>query len=138
MALPPTIQTIVSLIGHGPAMALVRELGGQNFRVPASDKSDNWAYLVEIIGPNEAKWIVQRFRGEEVYIALCNDALRADRDRRMITRYDALLREGNSSRGAVSILVREFRPISNRTVEKIVNGPMPSAAPEMVVQGQLF
>lgn len=138
MALPQTIQTIVELIGHADAMALVRELGGRDFRVPASKGGANWEYLVEIVGPSSAAKVLERYRGEEVYIALCERALKADRNRRMIARYDALLAQGHSSRGAVSILVGEFRPISNRTVEMIVNGPVPSAAPEMVSQGQLF
>lgn len=138
MALPTTIQTIVSLIGHGPTMELVRELGGNDFRFPSSRESANWEYLVEILGERLAGRLVERFRGEEVYIALCTQAVKADQHRQMIARYDTLLAEGHSSRGAVSILVREFRPISNRTVERIVNGPAPSAQPEMVVQGMLF
>lgn len=65
--------------------------------------------------------------GEPIYIALCAAALRADRDRRMVKRYDELLRNGHSGQGAVSVIVREFAPISNRTVEKIVNSPLPDA-----------
>ena len=138
MALPSTVQTIVGLIGHGQAMTLVRELGGQDFRFPTSQKSANWEHLVEIVGYRSARSLVAHFGGEEIYIPLCDRSLRDDRNRRMIARYDALLVQGHSSRGAVSILVQEFRPISNRSVEKIVNGPVPSQAPEMVTQGQLF
>lgn len=138
MALPSTIQTIVDIIGHGPAMELVRALGGQNFRFPARRDGANWEALVEIIGERMAIKLQTRFAGTETYIAVCQLALRADRNRRMIARYDALLREGHSSRGAVSILVQEFRPFSYRGIEKIVNGPVPSAAPEMATQGSLF
>lgn len=138
MALPATIQTIVDLIGHGATMALVDELGGQEFRFPVGKSSDKWAYLVEIVGAGRAEKLVGRFGGDAVYIALCVEALRADRNRKMIRRYEALLREGHSGRGAVSVLVQEFRPISYRTVEKVVNGPAPDALPEMVTQGQLF
>lgn len=138
MALPPTIQTIVELIGHGAAMDLVRELGGREIRVPAGKQGDTWEYLVEILGPQKAARFHERFRGDELYIALCDRALKADRNRRMIARYEALIAQGYSSRGAVGILVGEFRPISYRTVENIVNGPAPSAAPEMVTQGNLF
>jgi hypothetical protein len=138
MALPATIQTIVSIIGHGPAMEIVRAFGGQDFRFPARPVGANWEALVEIIGERLAGKLQAHFPGDEVYIALCDRALRADRDRRMIARYEALLSEGHSSRGAVSILVQEFRPIANRTVEKIVNGPVPSTVPEMETQGSLF
>ncbi|MFZ2269068.1 MAG: hypothetical protein WAV95_15945 [Azonexus sp.] len=138
MALPATIQTIVKLIGHGDAMALVRELGGQEFRFPMAKNSEKWEYLVEIVGPLSAGNLLATFSGSVVYIALCTNALRDDRDRRMIDRYERLLRERHSSRGAISILVQEFRPISNRTVRKIVNGPTPSMASELVAQGNLF
>lgn len=139
MALPATIQTIVGLIGYGQTMALVGDLGGQDFRFPAagSRQSANWEHLFELVGPRDADRLVRHFDGSEVYIAQCHRALKADRNRKMIARYDALLQDGHSSRGAVSVLVREFK-LSNRQVEKIVNGPMPSAAPEMVAQGSLF
>lgn len=137
MALPKTIQTIVELIGHADAMALVRELGGREIRVPATKAGATWEYLVEIVGPTSAARLWERYRGTELYIALCTRALKADRNRLMITRYDALLAQGHSSRGAVGILVGEHR-ICYRSVEMIVNGPVPSAAPEMVSQGQLF
>ena len=50
MNLPAVIQEIVGIIGHGPAMDLVRAFGGQELRVPKTDASDTWAALVEIIG----------------------------------------------------------------------------------------
>lgn len=57
------------------------------------------------------------------------------RHRRLIARYEARLAEGLSSCSAVTVLVREFR-LSNRQIEKIVNGPSPvGVAMEMVVQG---
>ena len=138
MALPNTIQTIVSIIGHGPTMSLVSEFGGRDIRFPSRRDGDNWEALVEIVGEAHAKRLCERFNGDEVYIALCANAVRHDRNCRMIKRYDALLSQGYSSRGAVGILTQEFRPISNRAVENIINSPSPSMAPEMVQQGQLF
>lgn len=136
-ALPQVIQEIVRLIGHGPAMALVREFGGQEPRIPKAEGSDTWAALVEVIGEPATRLLARAFGGEPLYIALCDKALKADRNRRMIARYEKLLRQGHSSRGAVSVLVREFRPICNRQVEKIVNAPLPEA-PGVAVQGVLF
>lgn len=137
MSLPAVIQEIVGIIGHGPAMELVRAFGGQELRVPKTDASDTWAALVEIIGEPLTRELAAVFGGEPVYIALCDRALRADRNRKMIARYERLLAEGHSSRGAVSVLVREFRPISNRQVEKIVNGQMPEPS-AVAVQAVLF
>jgi hypothetical protein len=138
MALPPTIQTIVGLIGHSNTMALVRELGGDKFRFPTCKQGDKWEALLEIVGPRAAAVLANYFGGDDVYIALCVDAVRADRHRAIIARYSALLAEGHSGRGATSVLVQEFRPISYRTIEKVVNGPAPDEVSEMVTQGSLF
>ncbi|MDR2186868.1 MAG: hypothetical protein LBE62_02315 [Azonexus sp.] len=138
MALPPMIKAIADLIGYGLAMNLVRELGGQDFRFPAAAGGAAWEALVEIVGPQAAEKLVGRFRGEEVYIALCEQSIKDEQRQKMIGRYEALLKAGHSGRGAVSVLVREFRPISNRTVEKIVNGPLPETIPGLAAQGSLF
>ena len=55
----------------------------------------------------------------------------------MIARYEKLLAQGHGSRGAVSVLVREFRPISNRQVENIINSPLPEPS-AVAPQGALF
>lgn len=137
MALPATIQTIVRLVGHAKAMALVHDLGGQSYRFPVSRTSDVWEHLVELIGARAAEILCHEFGANEVYIALCNQAIKADRNRSMIARYESLLAAGHSSRGAVSVLVREYR-MSNRQIENIVNGPAPGAVNELVTQGSLF
>ena len=136
--LPEVIQEIVRLVGHSHAMALVHAFGGQELRIPKTEASDTWAALVEVIGePATRKLAAGLGGGEPIYIALCARAVKADRNRRMIERYDDLLREGHSGRGAVSVLVREFAPISNRWVEKIVNAPVPEVA-GLQIQPELF
>ena len=136
--LPEVIQEIVRLIGHSHAMALVLAFGGQELRIPKTEMSDTWAALVEVIGEAATRKLSAGLGGgEPIYIALCARAVKADRNRRLIERYDDLLREGHSGRGAVSVLVREFAPISNRWVEKIVNAPMPEVA-GLQIQAELF
>lgn len=138
MALPAVIQEIIGVIGHGPTMALVHAFGGQELRIPKGEGNDTWAALVEVIGEAATRALSAAFSGgEPIYIALCHRALLADRNRRMIARYEQLLREGHSGRGAVSVIVREFRPISNRQVENIVNAPTPEPA-GLALQSQLF
>lgn len=138
MLLPPTIREIVRLIGYGPAMALVRAFGGQELRIPRGEGSDTWAALCEVIGEPATRRLAATYSGgEPLYIALCYRAMLADRNHRMVARYDALLAEGHSGRGAVSVIVREFGPICYRQVEKIVNAPLPEAAPAGG-QGALF
>lgn len=138
MALPAVIQEIIQLIGHAKAMALVREFGGQELRIPRSEMGDTWAALAEVIGEKAMAILANSFGGgDPLYIALCHLALKQDRNREMIARYEHLLKQGHSGRGAVSVLVREYGPISYRQVEKVVNSPLP--APSAVVeQGQLF
>lgn len=135
--LPPTIQEFVSAIGHTKTMELVREFGGQNLRIPRTEGSDTWAALVEVIGERAAQVLADRFGGDDpIYIAKCAQAIRADRNRKLIARYERLLKEGHSSTGAVSILVRESK-LSYRQVENIINQPLP-APTEMALQGALF
>ena len=138
MSLPAGILEIIEVIGHGKAMLLVHEFGGQELRIPRTEGSDTWAALAEVVGERAMERLAAAFGGgDPLYIALCQQALKQDRNRKMIARYEMLIKEGHSGRGAVSILVREFRPISNRQVEKIINSPMP--APSAVAeQGQLF
>ena len=135
--LPEVIQEIIRCIGHAKAMALVHEFGGQEIRIPKTESTDTWAALVEVIGERSTRKLAAEMGGgEPIYIALCTRAVKADRNRRIIERYDQLLIQGNSARGAVSILVREFAPISNRWIEQIVNAPVP-VVPELV-QASLF
>ena len=133
MALPAVIQEVIRYIGHSNAMALVSAFGGQELRIPKTEGKDIWAALVEVIGEKSTIALSKGFSGgEPIYIALCSKGIREERNRRMIERYDALLRNSYSGRGAVSVIVREFAPISNRWVERIVN----SATPEPSVRNK--
>jgi Mor family transcriptional regulator len=136
MALPPVIGEIIRLIGHGKAMALVHEFGGQNLRFPKGEGGDLWAALAEVIGEHATKALCAALGGEEVYIAFCLLALKQDRNRKMISRYEKLIKQGHTSRGAVSVLVREHK-LSYRQIEKIINAPMPEPS-TVALQAQLF
>lgn len=137
MTLPASIQEIVALIGHARAMALVREFGGQELRIPRSPASDTWAALAELIGEPATAALCAGLAGIETrYIAKCERPLKLDRNRRIVAHYDKLLRDGHSSRGAVSILVREFR-LSYRQIEAIVNAPTPAPS-AVAAQVELF
>lgn len=137
MSLPAVIQQIVEVIGHTKTMALVQEFGGQELRIPASDASDTWHALSEIIGERAMERLSKAFcEADKIYIAFCAKALRDERNRKMIARYERLIQENHTTRGAVSVLVREFR-LNYRQIERIVNAPLP--APTAVeTQGQLF
>lgn len=137
MSLPVVILQIIDVIGHAKTMALVQEFGGQEIRIPASDKSDTWHALAEVIGERAMERLAKAFsREDKIYIAFCQKALRDERNRKIVARYDKLLSEGYSGRSAVSILVREFR-LNYRQIEKIVNSPLPEPS-AVAEQGQLF
>lgn len=136
MALPAVIEEIIRIIGHGPTMELIRAFKRRELRIPRTETPAMFAALAEVIGEPAARALVRAYGGEELYIACCHRAVLDDRNRRLIARYDALLGEGHSGRGAVSILVGEY-DICYRRIEKIVNSPapQPSATP---VQPSLF
>ena len=138
MALPAVIQWLVETIGHGPTMALVREFGGQELRIPCADGNDTWAALVEVIGERAMKKLAAAVSVAkcEIYIAKCERALKQDRNRQIIARYEKMLRDGHSGRGAVSMLVREFK-LSYRQIENIVNASLPEPS-NVTLQAQLF
>ncbi|MBI2278164.1 MAG: hypothetical protein HYU74_12490 [Dechloromonas sp.] len=137
MTLPVIIQDIIQVIGHTKTMALVQEFGGQELRPPRTEDSEIWAAFAEVIGERATKRFAEAFQGvDKMYIAFCEKAMRLDRNRKMIARYEKLIKEGHSGRGAVSILVREFR-INYRQVEKIINSPLPEPS-TVSEQGQLF
>jgi len=119
-------------------MDMVREFGGQVIRFPKTEGGDIWAALEEVIGARATRTLCDTYGGEEdIYVPLCDRAIRAERNRQLIARYEDLVAHGHSSRGAISVLVREFRPISNRQVINIINAPTP--APSLTdTQGSLF
>ena len=137
MALPGNAQLIVDAIGFNSAMAFIRETGGRHFRFPVGKGSAQWEHLVELVGEKAAEKLIRLFGGTDMYIPCCYRAIKAERNRRLVTRYESLLKQNYSARGAVDILVPEFG-ISNRMIFIIVNGPAPAQMPEMAEQGQLF
>lgn len=125
MSLPAVIQEIVRAIGHGKTMLLVKEFGGQEITVPKTENSATWAALAEVIGERAMEKLAVAFSDAgPLYIAKCAQAMRDDRNRAMVSRYEKLLKDGHSCRGAVSILVRDHG-LCNRAVENIVNSPLP-------------
>lgn len=137
MSLPAVIQDIIGVIGHAKTMALVQEFGGQELRIPASDASDTWHALAEVIGERAMERLSKAFAKEgKIYIAFCQKALRDDRNRKIVARYEKLIKEGHTSYGAVSILVQEVR-LSYRQIENILNAPLPEPS-AVAEQGQLF
>jgi len=139
MALPKIVQRLIVLIGHTKTMALIDAFGGQTIRFPRDETTALFEALVETIGRSATLILAAELGGwqaDEYYIPFCRAAIRADRNRTIINRYDALLAGDHSCRGAISVLVREFK-LSNRQIQKIVNQPLPAPS-EAAAQGALF
>jgi hypothetical protein len=138
--LPESVQNLVRLIGFGLTMKMVNEMGGERLHIPRRPEGGEYDWLVDVLGEGAAEVVQKQYRGENLYIPFCARALIADRDRLVIARYEAFLKAGYSGRAASRLIRRDpqFRGISYRTIQKIVNRPAPPGMPEMVVQGTLF
>lgn len=89
--LPATAQYLVEVMSLQATIDLVDAFGGDDLKVPqvVNGESRMWSALVEIIGPSEAKKLVERCGGTSVYVPTCHMALLRHRNRDIVTRYDA-------------------------------------------------
>lgn len=135
MNLPPVIRDLVSLIGiEAVVLLLEAQMLGCEWRISKTRDSDWYREWSDIIGDGLADKVVVSWGGQDIYFPNCKAALIAERNRKMIVRYEQLLGEGQSSRRAVRQLCRSFK-LSDRTVEKIINSPVPDATPQEVQLG---
>lgn len=90
MNLPKQIHDIAELCGFESALALVKHFGGTRLKVPKGIMSGTTkAVLENIMGGDAAAKFMAVYGGEELAIAKCAAALRAERDQRIIDDYDA-------------------------------------------------
>lgn len=89
--LPKSAQRLVDVIGLDSTIRLVRAEGGNELRIPGTvvGHSQMWERLVEIVGTDMAKLMVEYFGDTRVYVPTCAAALRQVRNRDIIRRYDA-------------------------------------------------
>ncbi len=89
--LPEVVQQLNALIGLDATIALVKEEGGNELRLPSvvDGSSPMWARLVEIVGHNAAELLVRCWPDTRLYVPMCSPALRAQRNRDIVQRYDA-------------------------------------------------
>lgn len=128
--LPPIIEQLVSLIGIDAVQALVEaRLLGYRQRVGRSRDCEWWREWADVVGDGAADTVMHAWAGEDIYFPACYDAVRAERNRQIVARYDALIAEGTSARRAVRQLCRAFR-LSDRQIESIVNRPVTAATDE--------
>ena len=125
--LPPLIEQLVALIGLEAVQALVdARLLGYRQRIGRTRDCEWWREWAEVIGDGPTDTVMRAWAGQDVYFPACSDAVRAERNRRLVADYDALLAAGTSARRAVRRLCRQYR-LSDRMVEQIVNRPVAEA-----------
>lgn len=126
--LPATALNLSRIIGTEATLKMVAEFGGTEYRVPRREfgpRSERFTELIELIGEENAHAVKAEYAGEDgVYIPRCLKAMMALRNRKMVTEFDELIRT-NSARSSFATLARRYY-LSNRQVEKIVDGKMQS------------
>ena len=122
--LPETVRDIADVIGIEGACTLVDAFGGGEVHFPSRKNPEAPVFqeLVDVIGEDAARLLLQRYEGEPVYIARCASFWREVRNMNIVAEYDKLT-ASMSGRKATLLLVRLFG-VSNRSIEKIVGSPL--------------
>ncbi|MEO5363431.1 MAG: hypothetical protein H7838_07385 [Magnetococcus sp. DMHC-8] len=120
--LPPTLQELIRVTGLTAAMELSVRYGGtelsvpDNFEPPLSQKARE---LVDVIGSESARRLIQHYANEKLYIPKGDKALRCARNRLIEKEYDA----GSITTARLALKYR----LSERQVRAILNKtPQPS------------
>lgn len=89
--LPATARRLVEVIGLDATIDLVKMYGGDEPVIPSvvGGNSRVWAQLEECIGPEAAAALVREFGNTPIYVPFCSAALRAARNREIVSAYDA-------------------------------------------------
>ena len=121
--LPRSVRDIVELVGLTPALALVSAYPGCYIKVPKGIRADGvmCSRLIAIMGLDAAETFIATYAGERMLIPRCVQAVRDERDRRIIADYD---KGTGVDKLAVNHLltVRQIRTILKRTPGEGVNG----------------
>lgn len=111
-----TVKMLISLIGEAAALRMmdVKNFGGGRFDFPKSEVglgAQTFAALAEVVGMANAQRLCKHFGGECLYIPNLSNHYREERNRRIVTAYNA----GSTVRE----LMREHE-ISDRWVHHIL------------------
>lgn len=107
--LPESLREIREVIGWPATMQLVRERGGLPVMVPKTMRADH--PLAQLLGIEAAGRLSAIYGGEVIKIPRAISALRCNRDREILRRYDAGER--------LAALAREYH-LDLRTIERII------------------
>ena len=121
--LPPIIEQLAGIIGIEAVNALMEaRLLGYRQRIGRTQDCEWWREWADVIGDGPTDAVMRQWGGDHVYFPACSDAIRNERNRQIVARYDTLLASGLSARRAIRVMCREYG-LADRTLEKIVNRP---------------
>ncbi len=122
--LPRVIRQIVDAVGVAVALQLVETFGGATYRVPMRKNEAGEAQfqrLARVIGEAAAMRLVEVFGGQELYFAMCAEALRELRNREIRAEFDRLTQtERMAAMRAVAEMAPRYRK-SDRQIWRILN-----------------
>lgn len=117
--LPTQIVELIELIGFDNTMTLVNKFGGLSFEMPHSTNTTNGQRLVRELGADVAEVLIDRYRGDSIYINNC-DALRVYlRNQALVGAILARMETGVSQYQAIQEIAPEFG-ITERRVYDIL------------------
>jgi hypothetical protein len=115
--LPESAQEIALIIGVENLERFIKEFGGTTFKF---SKGRNFTHLKNVIGEESAEKIQKFFANEEVYIPLCQTALRVLRNYRIKADFIYYTqKQGLSGRKSMLHLAPKYQ-LSNRTLWEII------------------
>jgi hypothetical protein len=120
--LPPVIIEIAEIIGYESTQELVSKMGGVTFSIVRGVREFSqirYNMLINVIGEDKAKLLIERFNGEEIYIPSCVEAFKNYRCEMFLNELKTQLKSGKSLRLAITELCPRFE-ISDRTAWRLL------------------
>lgn len=115
--LPPQIVELSELIGFEKTMTLVKKFGGLSFEMPHSANTANGQRLVRELGAEVAQVLIDRYKGDKLYINNC-DALRVHlRNHALVANIVSKMETGVSQHRAIQETALEFNITERRTYD---------------------
>lgn len=125
--LPASVLELIDQIGSAAALRLVQTRGGTLLRVPVAWREHSPARdaLVELIGEPAAAALIAAYPGQRLAIPRCAQALRDERDARIIAAYSAGV--------AVSTLARQHQ-LTERQIRHLLKRCPPATGIDLAPQ----
>lgn len=118
-ALPEVFKDMARVIGQDDTFAVLKAVGGQRLRIPATEDSEIFRNIAAVVGEEKTRLLCKAFGRTEIYFPKLARIERELRNAAIRCRFDELSK-GMSSRRAIAAMVSEFG-LSDRQIETIVN-----------------